>query len=79
MEWVGAFGLVAAAVVSGVFAIIGTRLRRENTQQHAANLVRLEAIGVDVCEVRDDVKEVRGSQTRHLEWHAEKSERLPYA
>jgi hypothetical protein len=79
MEWIGAVGTVAAAIVGGVFIVIAAALRRENTAQHAANLARLEAIGDDVCEVRDDVKEVRGSQTRHLEWHAEKSERLPYA
>ena len=79
MEWIGAVGTVAAAIVGGVFIVIAAAFRRENTSQHAANQAKLEAIGVDVCEVRDDVKEVRGTQMRHLEWHAEKSERLPYA
>ncbi len=71
-EWVGAIGLVAAAGVTGLFALIGTRLRRENTEQHAANLAKLEAISDDVGEVKTDVREVRSSQQRHLEWHAEK-------
>ena len=71
-EWVGAFGLVAAAGVTGVFALIGARLRRENSEQHAANLSKLEAISDDVGEVKTDVREVRASQQRHLEWHAEK-------
>lgn len=79
MEWIGAVGTVTAAIVGGIFIVIAAVFRRENTSQHAANQAKLEAIGADVCEVKDDVKEVRGSQTRHLEWHAEKSERLPYA
>jgi uncharacterized membrane-anchored protein YhcB (DUF1043 family) len=72
MEWAGAFGAIGAALVSGVFAILITRLRRENTDQHAANQAKLEAIGNDIGEVKTDVRDVRSSQTRHLEWHAEK-------
>tara|TARA_Y100000310_G_scaffold33038_1_gene31251 strand:- start:953 stop:1171 length:219 start_codon:yes stop_codon:yes gene_type:complete len=72
MEWAGAFGAIGAALVSGVFAVLITRLRRENTDQHAANQAKLEAIGDDVGEVKTDVREVRSSQIRHLEWHAEK-------
>ena len=36
-----------------------------------ANQEMLESIAVDVGEVKDDVREVRSSQQRHLEWHAE--------
>jgi len=71
MEWVGAFGLVAAAAVSGVFAVIGTKLRRENTQQHATNQAKLESIGFIVSDIRVDVRDVRKSQQNHLEWHVE--------
>ena len=72
MEWAGAFGAIGAALVSGVFAVLITRLRRENTEQHAVNQAKLEAIGDDVGEVKTDVRDVRSSQIRHLEWHAEK-------
>jgi hypothetical protein len=71
VEWVSAIGLVSAALVTGVFAVLASRLRKENTAQHAANQVKLEAIGTDVIEVKGDVREVRSSQQRHLEWHAE--------
>ena len=71
VEWVSAVGLVSAALVTGVFAVLASRLRKENTAQHAVNQAKLEAIGTDVIEVKGDVREVRSSQQRHLEWHAE--------
>ena len=73
MEWVGPLGLVGAALITGLFTLIASRLRRENTAQHAANQAKLEAIGSDVCEVKEDVREVRGAQRHHLQWHAEKA------
>jgi len=73
MEWLGAVGIVTASVITGIFTVIASRLRRENTEQHAANQAKLESVGRDVVEVRDDVKEVRGHQMRHLEWHAEQT------
>ncbi len=57
--------------MTGVFALILTRLRKENTEQHAVNRTVLESIGSDVADVKGDVREVRSSQLRHLEWHAE--------
>ena len=71
-EVLAGVGLVLAAGVSGLAAILVARLRTENTDQHAANLERLAAIGDDVSEVRTDVRDIRQSHTRHLEWHAEK-------
>ena len=70
MEWIGALGTVAAALVGGVFVVLAAALRRENTAQPAANQAKLEAIGTDVCEVKEDVREVRGAQQQHLQWHA---------
>ena len=64
-EVLAGVGLVLAAGVSGLASILVARLRTENTDQHAANLERLAAIG-------DDVSDIRQSHTRHLEWHAEK-------
>ena len=71
IEWVGAIGAVGAASVTGLFGVLIARLRKENTEQHAANQAKLEAIGTDVCEVKGDVREVPSAQQRHLEWHAE--------
>jgi len=73
MEWVGSLGLVGAALITGVFTVIANRLRRENTSQHAANLNKLEAIGADVSEVKIDVRDVKNSHDRHLEWHLDKT------
>ena len=73
MEWVGPLGLVGAALITGLFTLIASRLRRENTAQHAANQVKLEAIGVDVSEVKWDVRHVKDSHERHLEWHLDKT------
>ena len=73
MEWVGPLGLVGAALITGVFTVIANRLRRENTSQHAANLNKLEAIGADVSEVKIDVRDVKNSHDRHLEWHLDKT------
>jgi len=71
MEWVGAVGAGGSALISGVFIVIAARLRRENTDQHAANQIKLEAIGEDVREVKFDVRAVRDSHVDHLKWHAE--------
>jgi hypothetical protein len=74
VEWVGAIGTVFAAFISGVFVIVATRLRRENTGQHKANQASLNAISEDVSEVKEDIRDVRKSQERHLTWHAENKE-----
>jgi len=71
MDWASAVGAVTAAGVTGVFAVYAARFRRENTAQHAANEEKLNAISEDIGEVKTDVREVRSSQQRHLEWHAE--------
>ena len=73
MEWVGSLGLVGAALITGLFTVIANRLRRENTSQHAANQAKLEAIGVDVNEVKWDVRHVKDSHDHHLEWHLDKT------
>ena len=70
IEWVGAIGAITAAIVTGLFNLVRKTVR-ENTKQHALNQAKLEAIGTDVIEVKGDVREVRSSQQRHLEWHAE--------
>ncbi len=71
-EIVGLVGVLGAAFISGTFAMFAKRFRQENTIQHEANQVRLEAIGRDMGDVKRDVRETRQSQQRHLEWHAER-------
>jgi hypothetical protein len=73
MEWVGPLGLVGAALITGLFTVIASRLRRENTSQHAANSATLRAIGEGVDEVKSDVRHVKDSHDRHLEWHLDKT------
>lgn len=70
MEWVGAIGVVGAALITGVFTVIASRFRRELTVRGDANTVRMEGLVEDVAEVKADVKEVRKDFQRHLEWHA---------
>ena len=70
MEWVGAIGLVGAALVTGVFTVVASRFRRELTVRGDANTVRMQGLVEDVGEVKADVKEVRKDFHRHLEWHA---------
>ena len=53
--------------------MIANLLRRENTSQHAAYQVKLEAIGADVNEVKWDVRHVKDSHDHHLEWHLDKT------
>jgi len=72
MEWIGAVGAAGSALISGIFIMIAARLRRENSDQHSANQVKMEAIGEDVREVKVDVRAVRDSHTDHLKWHAER-------
>tara|TARA_R110002110_G_scaffold93489_1_gene243181 strand:- start:422 stop:709 length:288 start_codon:yes stop_codon:yes gene_type:complete len=75
-EWAAIFGGSGAALITGVFAVLINRFRRENTRQHnetnalravghATNLAKMEDIAERITEVRDDVKEVR-DDVRHV-------------
>lgn len=70
-EIVGLIGIVSAATITGVFAVLAARFRKENMDEHQSNHQRLSAIGREIGEIKNDVREVRSSQHRHLEWHAE--------
>ena len=54
-EWVGAGGLVAAAVVSGMFGVSLRRLNRDNTDQHNRSIDKLDYLTDKVEGVSDDV------------------------
>jgi DNA-binding transcriptional MocR family regulator len=60
-EWVAALGLVAASTVTGVFGVVLTRLRSENTEQHG-----IVANGLDRLEGKVDV--VQGDITGLTVW-----------
>jgi len=85
-EWAAIFGGSGAALITGIFAVLMNRFRKENTRQHdetnelravghAANLNKMEDIADRITEVRDDVKEVRTWQVDHLEWHADQKKK----
>jgi DNA-binding transcriptional MocR family regulator len=68
-EWVGAFGVVAAALVTGLFGVVLNRLRSENTEQHnmvANGLNRLEG---KVDTVQNDVTGLTVWTRVHEEHH----------
>tara|TARA_R100000808_G_scaffold4752_3_gene15056 strand:+ start:2838 stop:3086 length:249 start_codon:yes stop_codon:yes gene_type:complete len=54
-EWVGALGIVAAAVVTGLFGLILSRFRRENTDQHASTTQALGRLENKMDVVSEDV------------------------
>ena len=69
VEWVGAFGVNAAAVVTGVFGVVLNRLRSENTEQHnmvTHGLTRLEG---KVDTVQNDVTGLTVWTRVHEEHH----------
>lgn len=85
-EWAAIFGGSGAALITGIFAVLINKFRRENTRQHdetnllraaghADNLAKMEDISDRITEVRDDVKEVRNWQVDHLEWHADQKKK----
>jgi len=71
-EAVVAVGVVLAAGISALASLLVARLRTDNSEQHAANLAKLDSVAADVCEVKTDVRQVRAAHDRHLEWHAER-------
>ena len=52
-EIVTAFGLVAAAAVTGIFSLIAQRFRHENSQQHQSAMNKLDNIETAVTEISD--------------------------
>lgn len=55
VEWIGAIGLVAAAVVTGLFSMNLRRLNRDNTEQHNRSIDKLDHLSNQVEGVADDV------------------------
>ena len=55
VEWIGAIGLVAAAVVTGLFSINLRRLNHDNTEQHNRSIDKLDHLTNKVEDVAEDV------------------------
>ena len=52
-EIVTAFGLVGAALVTGIFSLIAQRFRQENTEQHRNAMDKLDNIESAVTDIKN--------------------------
>lgn len=76
---IGALAAIAAGVPSAIAAVITSRTRRENAEQHGASQVELRRLTGEVSGVRSDVREVRkdvGRVRDELEEHADRLDDL---
>lgn len=62
-ELAAALGILGATIIT----VLVEKFRRENRDDHAAVMNVLKGIHHDVEEVRDDVKDVRGRLSDHIE------------
>ncbi len=68
-EWVGALGLVAASTVTGLFALLLSRFRSENSEQHGIVAHTLDRLEGKVDVVQDDVTGLTVWTRVHEEHH----------
>jgi hypothetical protein len=61
-ELISAIGLVSAAAVTGIFSLIASRLRKENTEQHSAAIQKLD-------DIQETVSEMSEWQKDHQRFH----------
>ena len=61
-ELISAIGLVSAAAVTGIFSLIASRLRKENTEQHSAAIQKLD-------DIQETVSEMSEWQKAHQRFH----------
>ena len=61
-ELLSAIGLVSAAAVTGIFSLIASRLRKENTEQHSAAIQKLD-------DIQETVSEMSEWQKDHQRFH----------
>jgi hypothetical protein len=55
VEWVGAIGVIAAAIVTGLFSMNLRRLNRDNTEQHNRSIDKLDHLSNQVEGVAENV------------------------
>ena len=74
---IAAIGAVIAAVVTGVFTLLASAMRRENNQSHAENTVLLRSID-ERTQRLDERTDAHGVwMARHADWHANKGDSIP--
>lgn len=71
-ELIGAFGLVFAAVITGLFQ----RMRRENDAAHGEAIAKLDDIAETVHEIDDQLDDMAEWQEKHQEIH-DRASRTP--
>ena len=67
---VAAVGAVTAALVTGLFAVLTSVMRRENNQAHADNTVMLRSIDERTQRLDERTYEHGMLMTRHADLHA---------
>ena len=73
---VAAVGAVTAALVTGLFALIASTMRRENNESHAENTVILRSID-ERTQRLDERTDAHGIwMARHADWHANKGDSI---
>ena len=68
-ELIGAFGIVVAAVITGLFH----RIRRENNDAHGKALEKLDSIAETLDHVDSEIEEIAEWQREHERTHDELS------
>ena len=71
-ELIGAFGLVFAAVITGLFQ----RMRRENDAAHGEAIAKLDDIAETVQAIDDQLDDMAEWQEKHQEIH-DRASRTP--
>ena len=68
-EIVAAFGLVGAALVTGIFTVIAQRMRSENRKDHASVSQCLDQISTTLDDIDDSLDDITDWQTGHDKQH----------
>ena len=76
-DLIAAIGAVAAAAVTGTFALIAASMRRENNQAHAENTVLLRSIDERTQRLDERTDGLMVWTARHADWHTSKGDEIP--
>lgn len=68
-EIVSAFGLVGAALVTGIFSVLAQRMRSENRKDHATVAQCLEEISETLDDIDDSLDDITDWQEGHDKIH----------
>lgn len=76
-DLIAAVGAVAAALVTGTFALIAASMRRENNEAHAENTVLLKSIDERTQRLDERTDGLMVWTARHADWHANEGDEIP--